>query len=216
MGEPVELELTRREEPLCGLGGRQQRVLGQFRLRRGLWLPVESGQMAGEVAGQQVGLVMGRVVRVHERGGLRGVVVVLIVVDVVLLIVEVGVVGRGLASGRNVGAVEDAEAVDPGLVPDGVGLAVVADVLIGPDAVVALLALLPDDDAVLLVSRVPELGVGQIEPLLLQDFGQTGVALETHLGFAQSAANGQQQKGENLKLAFESCDLFHTQIGTIH
>ena len=64
--EAVELELAGREEPVRGLGGEGGREL---RLGRGRRLAVETGEVAGKVAGQERGLLVGRVVGVDERAG---------------------------------------------------------------------------------------------------------------------------------------------------
>ena len=88
------------------------------------------------------------------------------------------------------------EPVDAGLVLDGVGLPVVADVLVLPDPVVLAVRLLLQDDAVLLLGRVAELLVAHVEALLLHDARQAGVAVVGRVGAREGlAARGGHQQG---------------------
>ena len=88
------------------------------------------------------------------------------------------------------------ESVDAGLVLDGVGLAVVSDVLVLPDPVVVAVRLLLEEDAVLLLGGVAELLVSHVEPLLLHDLGEAGVAVVGGVGAGEGlATRGRHQKG---------------------
>ena len=86
------------------------------------------------------------------------------------------------------------EAVDPGGVLDGVGLAVVPDVAVLADPLVVACALLAVHHAVLLREGGPELARPGIEPLLLQDPGQGAVHLRGRA--AQTGQNGNLDNGE--------------------
>jgi len=96
-----------------------------------------------------------------------------------------------------VSAVQNAETVHAGLVAHGVQLAVVTHVLILTDAVVSGSGLLADDDAVFLLGGVAEFVVGHVEPLLLDDPGQRGVAVITgrDLRGRQRARREEKAKG---------------------
>merc|ERR1719295_1351486 len=79
--------------------------------------------------------------------------------------------GGVLASGWDVGAVEDPESVLAGRVLDGVGLSVVSDVGVLSDPVSALVGLLAEEDLVLGGEGGAGAAVAVVEPLLLQDLG---------------------------------------------
>ena len=88
------------------------------------------------------------------------------------------------------------ESVDAGLVLDGVGLPVVSNVLVLPDPVVVAVRLLHEDGAVLLVGGVAELLVCHVEPLLLHDPGEAGVAVVAGVGAGEGLApGGRNQEG---------------------
>ena len=69
------------------------------------------------------------------------------------------------------------KSINASLVLDGVQLSVIAHVLILSNPVVVPLALLPDDDAILLLRGVTELVVPDVEPLLLNDLGEARIAV---------------------------------------
>ena len=82
------------------------------------------------------------------------------------------------------------------LVFDGVDLAVVTNVLVLSDPVVAAGRFLLNENSVFLGSGVAEAAVAHVEALLLDDLGQAGVAVE--LGSGQDHA-GQRSQEEGLE-----------------
>lgn len=109
VGETIKLDLAGREEPLGGLG--PEGVHGQAGSGGGDGFAVESGQVTGQVAGQQLGLVVRPVVGVDEGRLLRGVVIVGIVVllNLALGVVDNGGIGSGLTAGGDVITAQDPE-----------------------------------------------------------------------------------------------------------
>lgn len=79
-----------------------------------------------------------------------------------------------VGAGGNVGTVQDPEAVLAGGVLHGVGLAVVPDVAVLPDALALRSGLLSKDNAVLLGVGGAETAIAGVEALLLEDFGVLG------------------------------------------
>ena len=82
------------------------------------------------------------------------------------------------------------------LVFDGVGFAIIADVLVLSDPVVSSGRFLLDENSVFLGGGVAEAAVAHVEALLLDDLGQAGVSVE--LGSRQDHA-GQRSQEEGLK-----------------
>ncbi len=203
------------------VNGLRHGLLGQQLPQLVLWLglrqPVQACEMTGQVSGEQLRLLVGGVVGVDEGRLGDGVVVVGVVVLHVLAglgVLEDGV-GGALAAGGDVVAADDPEAVDAGLVLDRVQLAVVAHVLVLSDAVVAGGGLLLDDDAVLLLRGVSELVVAHVEPLLLDDLGQAGVAVVPgggELRRGQAHAGQEQDTGCNLRGSISKSNLQCTAV----
>merc|ERR1719150_2774262 len=106
--------------------------------------------------------------------------------------------GGVLASGWDVGAVEDPESVLAGGVLDGVGLSVVSDVGVLPDPVSALVGLLAEEDLVLGGEGGAGAPVAVVEPLLLQDLGVPVVK-----GLAEGGGHRARKHDES-----EHCDDF--------
>jgi hypothetical protein len=204
--EPVELEVTGRDEPGPGGGGDSGGILvaesrGDGGPGGGRGLAVEPGEMSCKVSCQQLGLVVRRVVGVDKGRGGDGVVVVLVIVLLNLAgLVADGGLGSGLASGGNVVAAGDPEAVDACRVLDGVGPAVIANVLILANPVVVGVGLLPDDDAVLLLGRVAKLFVANVKALLLEDPGEARVAVVARVGTGEGLPGGGGDKKGATKL----------------
>merc|ERR550517_750395 len=106
--------------------------------------------------------------------------------------------GGVLASGWDVGAVEDPESVLAGGVLDGVGLSVVSDVGVLSDPVSALVGLLAEEDLVLGGEGGAGAAVAVVEPLLLQDLGVPVVE-----GLAEGGGHRARKHDES-----EHCDDF--------
>jgi len=185
--EPVQLDLSVGEEPQRGWSGRGQRqrrkspvLLLWLRLRLGQEAAPDARQVPGQVAGQQLLLLMAGVVGIDERrlAG-RHVLVVLVVVLFRLVVrVEDGV-SRCLTSGRDVITAQYPEPVHSSLILYGVYFAVIANVTVCSNPVVSSSRLLHDDDSVLLVCSMSEfLSIVDRESLLFDDFRQACVAAE--------------------------------------
>ena len=82
------------------------------------------------------------------------------------------------------------ESVDAGRVLDSDGLASVVDVAVLADPLVVAGGLLLGDGAVLLGEGGPKLAIAHVEPLLLQDSGERGVALELGGGKGRGSQQG--------------------------
>ena len=96
----------------------------------------DSGQVTGQVSGQQFGTLVSGIMRIDEWWIRFGFIVIFVIVFFRFFTFNSNIRGWGLTSGGNVIAVQDAEAVDSGRVADGVGFAVVSNVRILSDTFV--------------------------------------------------------------------------------
>merc|ERR1712088_584321 len=98
--------------------------------------------------------------------------------------------GRSLASTWNVGTVQNSESIDTSAVLDHNGISILVNVAVLANPLVISRGFLLESDSVLLGVGGPELAVSHVEPLLLQDPGQAGVAIELR---GSLAGDGQRQ-----------------------
>merc|ERR1719278_992686 len=153
------------------------------------------GQQASQVSSLQHGVLMAGIVGVDEGRLKRGVVIVFIFVLLRLssLLSNLGL-GRCLASTWNVVTVQDSESIDTSAVLDHNGISILVNVAVLANPLVVARGFLLESDSVLLGVGRTELAVSHVDPLLLQDSGQAGVAIELG-GSLAGAGQGQADAG---------------------